>query len=65
MGEREKTWKRMAGETGESGRKTALAIAKRAARSELRQIFDQELKEREAERQGSLARRATASHSHS
>jgi hypothetical protein len=43
--------------------KTALARAKRAARSELRRIFAEELKQRELERRHGLSRRATASHS--
>jgi hypothetical protein len=65
MGEREKTSKRVASEVGKIQRKTALAMAKRAARSELKRIFDQELRQRVSEQQHSLSRLATASHSNS
>ena len=65
MAEREKTWKGVAGEAGPIQSKTGLETAKRAARYELRRIFDEEVKQRELERQRSLSRPATASHSHS
>jgi len=65
MGEREKTLKRVPGEPSKIKKKTALAMAKRAARSDLRRIFDQELRQRELEQQHSRSRPTTASHSHS
>lgn len=45
-----------------AGSKAALAMAKKTARLELRQIFAAELKERESQRQQELSRAATASH---
>jgi hypothetical protein len=45
--------------------KTASGMAKKAARSELKRIFDEEVRQRQSERQHSLSRPATASHSHS
>jgi hypothetical protein len=62
MAKGEQTSKRVASKIQS---KTALVKAKRAARAELRRIFDEELKERESERQHSLSRPAVASHSHS
>jgi hypothetical protein len=64
MAERAKTLKRAVSETGQIQSKTALAMAKRAARSELKRIFDDEAKQGESE-QHSLSRPAAASHSHS
>jgi len=65
MAASEKIRRGVASEASPVQRKTALAMLKRAARRELRRIFDEELKQRESERQISLSRRATASHSHS
>jgi hypothetical protein len=64
MAESEKTLKRVVSEAGQIQSKTALAMAKRAARSGLKRIFDEEAKQGESE-QHSLSRPATASHSHS
>jgi hypothetical protein len=64
MAKRVRTLKRVASGASQIQSKSALARAKRAARSELRRIFDEELKERESERR-SLSRPAAASHSHS
>jgi adenosyl cobinamide kinase/adenosyl cobinamide phosphate guanylyltransferase len=60
MAERAKTSRRAAGETRQNYSKTALAMAKRAARSELRRIFDEEMTQRISEHQHS--RPATAAH---
>ena len=61
MAEREKTLR----EASQIQSKTALAMAKRAARSELKRILDEEVNQWESERQHSLSRPATASRSHS
>jgi hypothetical protein len=61
MGERGKTLKRAASETRPNQNKTALATAKRAARSELKRIFDEEVTQRILEQQHSRSRPATAS----
>jgi hypothetical protein len=61
MAEREKTSNRVTGDAGQIRSKSALARAKRAARSELRRIFNEEVKQRESERQHS--RTAAASDS--
>jgi hypothetical protein len=62
MAERAKTLKRTASETRQNQNKTALATAKRAARSELKRIFDEELTQWISEQQHSRSRPATASH---
>jgi hypothetical protein len=60
MAERAKTSRRAASETRQNHSKTALAMAKRAARSELRRIFDEEMTQRISEHQRS--RPASAAH---
>ena len=64
MAECANTLKRAASETRQNQNKNALAMAKRAARSELKRIFDEEVKQGESE-QHSLSQPAKASHSHS
>ena len=49
-----------ASEANQIQSKAALAMAKRVARSRLKRIFAEELKQREAEQQHSLSRSATA-----
>ncbi len=61
MAERAKTLKRAASESRQNQNKT-LALAKRAARSELRRIFNEEVTQRISEQQHSRSRPATASH---
>lgn len=60
MAENKKTLRRAAG--GADKDKTASAMARRAARTELKRIFDEEVKQRESE--GQLSRSRTTSHSH-
>ncbi len=57
-----KTLKRAARETRQNHNKMALAMAKRAARSELRRIFDEELTQRISEENNSRSRPAMAAH---
>jgi hypothetical protein len=61
----EKKLKRVASEASHIRSMTALARAKRSARAELKRIFDEEVEQRKSERQHSLSRPATASHSQS
>jgi hypothetical protein len=61
--EGEETWSRAAGEARQAQSKAELALAKSQARFELRQILDEEMKERAAEQKHSLSRPATASQS--
>jgi hypothetical protein len=65
MGDRNPASDRAASEASQIQSKPALAKAKRAARSELKRIFEEEAKQRESERQNVLSRPAAASHSHS
>jgi hypothetical protein len=62
MAERAKTLKRAANETRRNHNKTALAMAKRAARSELKRIFDDEVTQWITEQQHSRSRSAAAAH---
>ena len=62
MVESAKKLKRVSSEASQIQNKTALAIAKRAAKSELKRIFDEEVKQWVSERQHSLSRPATATH---
>jgi hypothetical protein len=61
MAESEKTLKRVASEASQIQSKTALAMAKRAARSELKRIFDDEVTQWTLEQQQTRSRTATAS----
>jgi hypothetical protein len=61
MAEHEKTLKRADSETRQNRNKIALAIAKRAARSELKRIFDDEVTQWTLEQQQTRSRTATAS----
>jgi hypothetical protein len=54
MGERGNTLNRGASEAEQIQSKGALAMAKRVARSRLKRIFAEELKQREAEQQHSM-----------
>jgi hypothetical protein len=63
MTEGEGTLRRAAGEARQTRSKAELALAKGQARFELRQIFDEEIKERAAEQARTLSRPATASQS--
>jgi len=60
MGERGKTLNRGASEASQIQSKAALEMAKRVARSRLKRIFAEELKQRESEQQHSLSRSAAA-----
>ena len=61
MAERAKTLKRADSKTRQNRDKTALAIAKRAARSDLKRIFDDEMTQWTSEQQHLRSRAATAS----
>jgi len=64
MAKRETASKRVSSEASKIQSKTALARAKSLARSELKQIFQDEIKQRALE-QHTLSRPAAASRSHS
>ena len=59
MEERAKTLKRADSKTRQNRNKTALAMAKRAARSELKRIFDDEVTQWTSEQPHSRSRTAT------
>jgi hypothetical protein len=65
MAQRDNKSRRAANQASKIQSKTALAMAKHAATSELKRIFDEEVKRRKSERQHSLSRSGTASGSRS